>query len=458
MEIVIGIVIGLLLGALLGALIATMKWQNKAQAVTQRLAIAEADLERSQQALTDFESGKEALNQARVTISQLETRLESEQKRMEEKLQEFAELKQQSIDTFKALSGEALKNNNQQFLELARETLGRFQQGAQGDLEKRQQAITELVKPLQETLKNVDGKIVELEKAREGAYASLREQIKSLSETQFKLQGETANLVRALRTPNVRGRWGEIQLERTVQFAGMVEHVDFVQQESTTTEEGRLRPDLLVNLPNGNRIVVDAKAPLSAYLEALETDEPTARLAQLQHHARQIRDHIKKLGSKQYWRQFEPAPEFVVLFIPGEAFFSAALEQDPELIEFGTSENVIIATPTTLIALLKAVAYGWRQEQIAQQARQISDLGRDLYERLATMGGHFEKLGNALDRSVRSYNESIRSLDTRVMVAARRFKELAPITDKEIGTLPTIESSPQPSRTLSNDEEPEAED
>ncbi|HSH09308.1 MAG TPA: DNA recombination protein RmuC, partial [Oceanipulchritudo sp.] len=344
--------------------------------------------------------------------------------------------------TFKALSADALKSSTHQFLELAKENFARYQEGAKGDLEKRQQAIHELVEPLKKSLEQVDDKIQKLEKAREGAYSGLQEQVRSLLESQGKLQSETNNLVFALKTPSVRGRWGEMQLKRTVEFAGMMEYVDFVQQESTDTEAGRLRPDLIVRLPGGKNIVVDAKAPLDAYLQALETKDGNEMVAQLKRHARQIRDHIKALGSKQYWRQFEPSPEFVVLFLPGEAFFSAALEQDPDLIQFGTSDNVLLATPTTLIALLKAASYGWRQEAIADQAKQISMLGRELYERLTTQTEHFADVGKALKRAVDSYNKSLRSMETRVLVTARKFESLAEDSKKKLPELEQIEETP----------------
>lgn len=455
----IAILGGLLVGALLGWLFARQQGSASLANLREKAAVAEAD-QRHLAAQREELAGRLAALESeasdlRTTRTQLEATLEVERKQNAEKLAELRDLQKQLQDTFKVLSSEALKSNNAQFLELASETLKRFQSGAQADLEKRQGAIDQLVKPLTEALQKVDGKVSELEKAREGAYAGLKEQIAQLATTQNRLQGETANLVQALRTPHVRGQWGEVQLKRTVEFAGMVEQVDFVQQESQSTEEGRLRPDLIVRLPNGNQIVVDAKAPLDAYLSALAAKEPAERDAHLARHARQIRDHIKKLSGKQYWKQFEPAPEFVVLFIPGEAFFSAALEQDPTLIEFGSAENVIIATPTTLIALLKAVAYGWRQEQIAAQAKAISDLGRELYERLAVVGGHFEKLGKSLDRSVDSYNAAMRSLDTRVFVTARKFKELAPLTDKELPDLPGVDRSIQTSHSTEWTEEEE---
>jgi DNA recombination protein RmuC len=364
-------------------------------------------------------------DEARSRLADVETRRELEGQAAAERVAELKELRETFESTFKALSSDALQKNNQQFLDLARQVFGRLQEGAKGDLEKRQQAISELVAPIRKSLEQVDEKIHAVEKARTSAYAGLQEQVRSLLESQGKLQTETNNLVFALKTPSVRGRWGEMQLKRTVEFAGMIENVDFVQQESTESEGGRLRPDLIVRLPGGKNIVVDAKAPLDAYLQALESTEGDEAVRQLKRHARQIREHIKALGSKQYWRQFDPSPEFVVIFLPGEAFFSAALEQDPELIQYGTGENVLLATPTTLIALLKAAAYGWRQEAIADQAKEISALGRELYERLATQTEHFADVGKALKRAVDSYNKSLRSMESRVLVTARKFETLA---------------------------------
>jgi len=449
MEGIFYLTIGLGIGSIIGYLIAYLRaqgninrTQHESTRQSDRLEATKGDLETARLKLQTQES---ELKQLSSELAQVQERLRLEQRHAEEKITQLQNLQKELQDSFKALSSEALKSNNSQFLELAKETLSRFQQGAASDLEKRQTAITELVKPLSESLTKVDSKIAELEKAREGAYSGLSQQIKSLAITQNELQGETANLVKALRTPHVRGQWGELQLKRTVEFSGMIEHVDFLQQESTTTEEGRhQRPDLIVRLPNGKQIIVDAKAPLDAYLSALESKDTLERETQLKRHARQIRDHIKSLSSKKYWTQFEETPEFVVLFIPGEAFFSAALEQDPSLIEFGASENVIIATPTTLIALLKAVAYGWRQEQIASQAQAISDLGKELYERLVKIGDHFEKLGKTLERSVDSYNQAMRSFDTRVFSTARKFNHIAPISTKELSALPSIEKSPNP--------------
>ncbi|HVP75422.1 MAG TPA: DNA recombination protein RmuC [Gaiellaceae bacterium] len=342
-------------------------------------------------------------------------------------------------DAMRALAADALASNNESFLTLARSQLEQLQQKTTHDLDQRRQAVEHLVAPIKESLQKVDGKLREIEVARQGAYSELKEQVRQLTTTQKELRDETGNLVTALRSPVVRGRWGEMQLRRVVEMAGMLAHCDFVEQTSINADGARLRPDVVVRLPGGKQVVVDAKAPLQAYLDALEARDEDVRRARLADHARQIREHIAKLSAKSYWSQFEQTPEFVVLFIPGETFFSAALEQDPALIEEGVNQQVILATPTTLIALLRAVAYGWNQEKVAESARAVSELGRDLYKRLATLTEHFSKVGRGLESAVRAYNDSVGSFERSVLPGARKLKDHGVSPPSELAELKEIE-------------------
>jgi len=327
-------------------------------------------------------------------------------------------------NAFKALSAEALNSNNRNFLELAKTTLEKYQDAAKNDLEKRQTAINNIVEPVKETLSKFENKISEMEKERRGAYEGLREQV-------HVLLGTTQTLSNALTSHSVRGRWGELQLKKIVELSGMIDYVDFNTQESVSTSEGRLRPDMIVRLPGGSNIVVDSKAPVSKYIEAVELTDAAARAAKFKEFAGQIKDHVKNLSAKSYWEQFSPAPDFVVLFIPGESYFAAALEAEPALIETAVREKVIVATPTTLISLLKAVAYGWRNVAVEENAKQITALGKELYERIAVMTEHFYKVGGSLESAVKNYNNVLNSYDSRVLVSARRFNELK-VSDKEI--------------------------
>jgi DNA recombination protein RmuC len=365
----------------------------------------------------------------------LRGRVDSERRAASEKFALLEDSRQKLADSFAALSAEALARNNQAFLQLATTTFARSQDAARGD-------IAAVVSPVRESLEKVDYKIQELEKARAGAYAALHEQVRSLVDGQSQLRTETSRLVTALRSPSARGRWGEVQLRRVVEMAGMLEHCDFNSQATLFGEDGRLRPDLLVHLPAGKTVVVDAKTPLDGYLQAIEAADEATRKLRLADHARQVRAHMQSLGRKSYWEQFDQAPEFAVLFLPGECFFSAALESDPELIEFGVAQNIILATPTTLIALLRAVAYGWRQEKLAQNAAEISALGKELYKRLSDMTAHWSKVGAGLERAVESYNSAVGSFENRVMVSARRFADLktAPM-GVEIPQLELVEKS-----------------
>ncbi len=439
MELAASAAIGLLFGMLVGWLV----WRGRAAGAEVRASLREqelisvkAELERLLRAREEMVAGR----------AKLESALETERKNSDEKIGLVTRASEDLQNAFKAMASDALKSNNLSFLELAKASLEKFQSEAKGDLDARQKAVVDLVAPVRDSLSKVDAQIQQIEKERGQAYGALTAQVQSLISTQNQLQTETGNLVRALRSPNVRGRWGEIQLRRVVEMAGMSSHCDFTEQMSVTTESGRIRPDLIVHLPGGKNVVVDAKTPLQAYLDALETSDDETRKACLVNHSRQVREHLNTLGGKEYWEQFEATPEFVVMFLPGETFFSAALEQDPGLIELGVSKRVILASPTTLIALLKAVDYGWNQEKLARNAREISALGKELHDRLRGLAGHIAAVGNGLDRAVESYNKAVGSLESRVLVSARKLAEKGATVTEEIPEAEPVETT---ARTLS---------
>ncbi len=375
-------------------------------------------------------------------VAALEADLRNERNTAEQKLRLLEEAESRFRDAFKALSADSLKENQASFLGLIRPMMKSLQEEAVTDLRTKTRAVDELITPMSESLKKVEQKLGEVEKARTEGYAALRQQIETMADTEKHLRDETRKLVQALRSPVARGRWGEIQLKRVVEMAGMQEHCDFTEQDSAESEGGRLRPDMIVRLPGGKSVVVDAKAPLGAYLEAMETDGE-ARKAKLLEHTRQVRERVLSLSSKGYWSQFDPSPEFVIMFLPGEMLFSAALQNDPGLIEYGVDRYVIPASPTTLIALLRAVHYGWQQEKVAENAMQVRDLGRELHERIRKMAEHFSDLRKNLDRTVVSYNRSMASMESRVLVSARKLKDLGAGSGDEIESPGQVEKLPR---------------
>jgi DNA recombination protein RmuC len=402
-------------------------WQRKEKGLVSYQGQLVRECDRLTERLAYLSSFKEAYESLQAQHHEACLAFEKEKATLTARLEALTAARQEMTKTFQGMCMQALEQNNRNFMELAGGTFAKFHERSKGELTLKEQAVAALVAPLKETLGLVDQKLQHLEKERQTAYGVLRHQVGELILSQKELRSETANLVKALRAPHVRGRWGEMQLRRVVEMSGMSAHCDFLEQVSVTSDTGStLRPDMIVRLPGEKALVIDAKAPLAAYLEALEAQDEDTRLEHLKTHARHVRSHIMQLASKTYWDQLPTTqtPEFVILFLPGETFFSAALEQDPTLIEMGVEKRVILATPATLIALLHAVGYGWRQETLAQNAQEISTLGKEMYKRLGDVGGHLTKLGQDLDKSVGSYNKAVRSFEARLLPSARRFRDL----------------------------------
>ncbi|MCG3777677.1 MAG: hypothetical protein JW388_0371 [Nitrospira sp.] len=442
------------LGALVGALLAGFwmaarvraKMQAQLLATGERAQRAESLAEelrrQSVQERLDLDHVRQHLAEASQARAVAETRAAEAALHLNEQKTLLGQARLELAETFQALSGEALKQNNEAFLNLARSSFETLQVAAKGDLAKRQQAIDSLVKPLQDSLHRYDDQLRQLEQSRQAAYGGLDQHLKLLAESQQKLQSETGNLVKALRAPAVRGQWGEITLKRVAELSGMVARCDFFEQESITIEGNRLRPDMVVQLPGGRQIIVDAKTVLAGYLDAHEAATEEQRLEGMRRHAAQVRSRMDDLSRKGYSNQFAQAPEFVVLFLPGEQFLGAALEHDPRLIEDGFLQNIILATPTTLMALLRGVASGWRQEKMTEYAEEAGRLGKDLYERMAVLTEHLNDIGQALGKSAQAYNKAVGSLEARILPAARRFKELGVSSEKEFPLLDPIEFDP----------------
>ena len=347
-------------------------------------------------------------------------------------------------EAFQSLASDTLQMSSQQFLDLAAAKFESLQKQAEGDLEERKVAIAGLVNPLESAVKDLRSEVNKIEVARQEAYGSLRSELQQLVTTGKELRQETGSLVSSLRQPQVKGKWGELTLRRAVELAGMSPHCDFVAQQSVDTEEGRLRPDLIVRLPGGTQIVIDAKVPLHAFLNAVSARSDAEYREAMAQHASLVREHIRNLSAKEYWRQFEPTPEFVVLFVPGESFFSAALEQDRSLIEDAIDKRVVLASPTTLIALLRAIAYGWKEQVVAENAERIKNLGTDLYDRIVVFAGHLVEIAKGLERASKAYNEAVASFDSRLVPAARKFKEMGVGSSGDVPAVEPVETFPRP--------------
>lgn len=423
------LVVTTLMGAVVGAVVAGLVMAGRSAA---RLAAAQLDGARERSGL-------------HAELAAAQATLERERAAAAERQEAWDETRRQLSGEFAELSAKALERNNAQFLELADARLKETQQVATGDLEQRKQAIEQLLSPLRDQLGKYEEGLRILELERQKAYTGLSEQVRHLTESQDRLQAETRNLVTALRAPATRGRWGEMQLRRVVEMAGMVEHCDFDEQVTATTEEGRLRPDMVVRLPGARCVVVDAKVPFQAFVDAIESTDEHDRQAHLVSHARQLRAHVDALSKKEYWQQFDRSPEFVVAFVPGDPLLAAAFEHDPTLLEHAMASHVVLATPTNLIALLRTVAASWQQEAVAENAQKVQHIGRDLYKRLCAFGDHLAKAGRGLAGAVDAYNKAVGSLERSVLPQARRFQELGVVgvSEKELVELEQVDSAPR---------------
>lgn len=454
------LLLGLWIGAVLGWAISVARSKAAVSSILReqegRRAAAEARVEEMRQQLAsaknDFESLREELRHAETARAAAETLASETEKNLVEQKATLEDARNRLSDTFKSLAAEALAGNNAGFLVLAEEKFRALKDEAAVDLESRRKAIETMIHPLGETLMAYQQETKALEDRRLREYSTVGEQLRAVALGQATLQSETAKLVNALRSPQVRGRWGEIALRKTAELAGMSPHCDFVEQATVTTGEGRIRPDMVVRLPAGREVVVDSKVPLGGFLEALEARTDEERETALLKHAAQVNQHVIKLASKEYWDQFVSAPEFVVLFIPNDSFLAAAAEKDPVLVESALSKKVVIATPATFIALLRAIAYGWRQELLTENAQRISALGQELADRMGTLADHFIRVGGAIGKAVDSYNAAVASFESRVFPTARKFQTLGAGGKKEIQELQPIDPRPRAVTAVDVDE------
>jgi DNA recombination protein RmuC len=462
MELTVYIILGIIIGGLVAWFFAKSRFQgihskqiadlqmnfsNQLAETEGKAKYAAAQVnelrQQTQQKDSEINQIRNELDVERQSRVEALTKLDASQKSFEEQKALIEAMKTEMTDTFNALSSAALKSSSEDFLRLASEHLGKVVTDTKGKLGEHKVAMEGMIKPLYETLKRYEEQIRVIEESRHKAYGSLEEQLRSLASTHEHLQRETSNLVSALKRPQVRGRWGEMQLRRVAELSGMSMHCDFTEQQSMDTEKGRIRPDMIVHLPMEREIVVDSKVSLEAYLDAVSASAEDERKTKMEKHAQQIRTHMNKLASKDYWSQFKQSPEFVVLFIPGESFLSSALEIDNTIIEDGIQKRVIIATPTTFIALLRAIAYGWRQEQMTKNAQEISELGRQLYERMNTLVQHFDSIGSNLEKAIGAYNKAVGSMESRILPSVRRFKELGVTGADEIPVVEQIDQTPR---------------
>ena len=470
MELIVYIILGLIIGGLVAWFFAKSRFQgihskqiadlqmnfsNQLAETEGKAKYAEAQVnelrQQTQQKDSEINQIRNELDVERQSRVEALTKLDASQKSFEEQKSLIEAMKTEMTDTFNALSSAALKSSSEDFLRLASEHLGKVVTDTKGKLGEHKVAMEGMIKPLYDTLKRYEEQIRVIEESRHKAYGSLEEQLRSLASTHEHLQRETSNLVSALKRPQVRGRWGEMQLRRVAELSGMSMHCDFTEQQSMDTEKGRIRPDMIVHLPMEREIVVDSKVSLEAYLDAVSASAEDERKTKMEKHAQQIRTHMNKLASKDYWSQFKQSPEFVVLFIPGESFLSSALEIDNTIIEDGIQKRVIIATPTTFIALLRAIAYGWRQEQMTKNAQEISELGRQLYERMNTLVQHFDSIGSNLEKAIGAYNKAVGSMESRILPSVRRFKELGVTGADEIPVVEQIDQTPRSLNLLDSD-------